>query len=545
LNRAIRITQFAVGALLSFGLLDAVEERAWATDRHVTSSADSGVGSLRDQVGAAAPGDTVIIDPGVNPTLTGGIFIQESITIQGQGPAATTVTGGLGTVFVVRRPPFSSTPVVATIAGVRVTGGHWPAPTISDGSPGPPAGGILVDTGETLTINSSTITGNSAGNGATGGTGSNGSNGGAGGPGGGGGAGGGVFNGGTLTINNSTISGNSSGRGGNGGPGGTGSGTFGTGGTGGAGGGGGVGGGVASIGLLTINSSTIVANNTATPQAGEGGDGGLGGAGAFIGADGGVGGPGGAGGGLAVFAGTVTVTNSTIEGNKAGDGGTGGVGPFGSTGGPGGNGGGFASTTWGTVSSTTIANNAAGSGGGGSGVGGPGPGGAGGGVSGAADPNQTTLQNSLLALNTSPGGGPNCAGPVVDGGHNLAFPADAVCPAGFLSGDPLIGSLGANGGPTQTMALGAGSAALDQVPASGAGCPANDQRGIGRPQGAACDIGAFERQSDPPPTAGVQGPVTSFNLAAAIRKCKKKFRKGPKRKRCIKRARQKAAAQRT
>jgi hypothetical protein len=30
------------------------------------------------------------------------------------------------------------------------------------------------------------------------------------------------------------------------------------------------------------------------------------------------------------------------------------------------------------------------------------------------------------------------------------------------------------------------------VPATGAGCPAADQRGVKRPQGSACDIGAFE-----------------------------------------------------
>jgi hypothetical protein len=42
------------------------------------------------------------------------------------------------------------------------------------------------------------------------------------------------------------------------------------------------------------------------------------------------------------------------------------------------------------------------------------------------------------------------------------------------------------------MALGSGSAAIDKVPAKGAHCPATDQRGVRRPQGKACDIGAFE-----------------------------------------------------
>jgi len=54
-------------------------------------------------------------------------------------------------------------------------------------------------------------------------------------------------------------------------------------------------------------------------------------------------------------------------------------------------------------------------------------------------------------------------------------------------------TLANNGGPTQTHELVAGSPAID---AAGTGCPppATDQRGLGvsRPQGPACDIGAFE-----------------------------------------------------
>ncbi|HET6865942.1 MAG TPA: fibronectin type III domain-containing protein, partial [Solirubrobacteraceae bacterium] len=60
--------------------------------------------------------------------------------------------------------------------------------------------------------------------------------------------------------------------------------------------------------------------------------------------------------------------------------------------------------------------------------------------------------------------------------------------AGFASGDPKLGPLQGNGGPTPTMALGAGSAAIDR----GAGCASTDQRGLTRPVGAACDIGAYE-----------------------------------------------------
>ena len=45
----------------------------------------------------------------------------------------------------------------------------------------------------------------------------------------------------------------------------------------------------------------------------------------------------------------------------------------------------------------------------------------------------------------------------------------------------------------QTQSLGAGSPAINT--ASGCPPPLNDQRGISRPQGVACEIGAFECQS--------------------------------------------------
>jgi hypothetical protein len=83
------------------------------------------------------------------------------------------------------------------------------------------------------------------------------------------------------------------------------------------------------------------------------------------------------------------------------------------------------------------------------------------------------------------------------------------------------------------MALGGGSTAIDAWPAN-VNCPPADQRGVSRPQGSACDIGAFELKTTPP------AAQSTFNLKAAIKKCKKKFPKGPKRKKCIKKARAKA-----
>ena len=58
--------------------------------------------------------------------------------------------------------------------------------------------------------------------------------------------------------------------------------------------------------------------------------------------------------------------------------------------------------------------------------------------------------------------------------------------------DLALGPLQGNGGPTATHALGQTSVAADVIPA--AACEVNeDQRGVARPQGAACDAGAFER----------------------------------------------------
>jgi CSLREA domain-containing protein len=57
--------------------------------------------------------------------------------------------------------------------------------------------------------------------------------------------------------------------------------------------------------------------------------------------------------------------------------------------------------------------------------------------------------------------------------------------------DPRLGPLADNGGPTRTHALLVGSPAIDA--ASTPDCPTTDQRGVLRPQGAACDIGSYER----------------------------------------------------
>ncbi|MEU6808041.1 choice-of-anchor Q domain-containing protein [Streptomyces sp. NPDC046831] len=104
-----------------------------------------------------------------------------------------------------------------------------------------------------------------------------------------------------------------------------------------------------------------------------------------------------------------------------------------------------------------------------------------------------TLRNSVIAGNTVDGGAADCEkafATITSLGHNID--GDGNCrlsAAGDLpSREPLVGPLANHGGPTDTVALLPGSPALDAAE----GCPATDQRGVARPQGAACDIGAYE-----------------------------------------------------
>ena len=111
---------------------------------------------------------------------------------------------------------------------------------------------------------------------------------------------------------------------------------------------------------------------------------------------------------------------------------------------------------------------------------------------GGIDDSSGTLEltNTIVAEN----GSPDCTKPAKVSDHSLD--SDGSCGVGALSRtDPHLGKLAANGGPTLTQALEAGSPAI----AAGdlAKCPAEDQRHFVRPAGR-CDIGAFQ-------TGAVQG----------------------------------------
>jgi hypothetical protein len=108
-----------------------------------------------------------------------------------------------------------------------------------------------------------------------------------------------------------------------------------------------------------------------------------------------------------------------------------------------------------------------------------------------------TIKNSLVSSGPM---GDNCnnkAGGTLNSlGSN--FSTDSSCP-GFTQvtpGELDLGDLGDNGGPTQTHPLLAGSVAIDAATdctrVDGSTPVTEDQRGEARPQGSACDSGAFE-----------------------------------------------------
>ena len=123
------------------------------------------------------------------------------------------------------------------------------------------------------------------------------------------------------------------------------------------------------------------------------------------------------------------------------------------------------------------------------------------------------LKNTILATSITRGSYDPCEGrPFTSNGNNLQTEDDggeANDDCGFhetpgdgdkVNADPRLGRLQNNGGPTDTRALLAGSAAIDA--ANNDGCPSTDQRGVGRPPGNPnagpnCDIGAYEVSSTP------------------------------------------------
>jgi len=572
----------------------------------------------------------------------GDLDLTSAITIRGVGAAVTSIDGTL-----IDRVLDVATGAIVTVQDVTITRGRARAGTdgLSDqagngldnfgtsGGPGAAGGGIR--SAGTLTVTSSTISGNAAGNGGDGGDshafggflGSGGGNA-SGGSGGSGGAGGAVASSGALTITNSRIIGNSAGSGGDGGDAIAGSGAAGSSGAGGNGGSassgsgaiGGSGGGISASGSApVVITGTVIRSNTTgaggsggVATAGNGGNGGSGPGSTPGGAAGGAfadfNGAGGSGGGISTSA-PLTLTDATVAENTGSNGGSGGASTggtggvhgggggadgahgvaFGGFGGTGGHAGGMRNVAATTIERVTFAGNVAGNGGpagtatGGGTAAGTGTNGGDAGEGGALDVlADTTLTNVTLDANRAGAGGPggvgstsggrggtggrggafhviagevsitaatitgntfgppgaggapagpagsagtggalrrssgsvamrqsivsanqspSCDVPTFTGEDNLHLPLDAGCPG--IEGDPALGPLADNGGASATRTPAPDSPVVDRFACSG-----TDQRGVARPFGALCDIGAYERAA-PSLGAGAASGVTS------------------------------------
>ena len=386
---------------------------------------------------------------GLDDATTGDLNLTAPMTIRGAG-AGTTIIDGAG-MTPTRDRIFLIDGAAVTISGVTIRNGQTSS---VDG-----AGGIYSNVGNPLILNNVTVSGNTATAGDGGGI---------------------RANGGTVSFTNLTLTGNHAS--GNGGgvaitstfAGITGSVVSGNQTTAGPSVGGGVS--VASGGNLTINGTTLSGNSATS------------------------------GGGVAALGGSVlTLLTSTVNANNATV-----------------SGGGISTATASEVNvrNSTLSGNSAPSGG----------------AAVKSGPSLLTFSFSTLAANTSgvtssgfatsPGTfltatilantAANCASPDNDiGSGDFNLSSDGTCvtflnqPNDLHSTNPKLGALASNGGMTQTHALLAGSPAIDRVPGGG-GCNGlgitTDQRGIGRPAGAGCDVGAYEFMVNALPDPKSPGP---------------------------------------
>ncbi len=412
----------------------------------VSNLNDDGAGSLREAIQTAKPGSAITFATNLKGTikLTRELEVSKNLTISGPGASVLTLSGqNQHRVFHVLNG------ALVTISNLTVTEGFAPGcPTACDASghsqlnfgaddDGRAGGAIFNGRGTSLTLTNVIVSKSRAG------------------------YGGGIFNNGILTLSESRVSDNAA------------SGivnlatlaltdslVWGNTNT--------YGGGINNWGELTLLNSTLAAN-TATQ-----------------------------GGGIYNL-GTASLGNSTLSRNQAAQGG------------------GIYNTCDLTLFYGTIAQNQAMAAGGGIAVG-----------YASSDCHasipSTTLNASLVASNAAERG-PDILGPVLlrfpnliqnIAGTHITYACEnasaLVCgKASIFAQSPRLGPLQNNGGLTPTYALLAGSPALDRIPPDRSDqrtytsslCDNTynsfnssiDQRGVKRPQGRACDLGAYEREA--------------------------------------------------
>jgi CSLREA domain-containing protein len=215
------------------------------------------------------------------------------------------------------------------------------------------------------------------------------------------------------------------------------------------------GGGINNDGTLTVTNSTVAGNSVTSGNAG-----GIYNAGTLNIMNSTISGNSASGSGGGIYnAGTLNITNSTISGNSATYGG--GIHTA------------ISSLT--SITNSTVSANVG---------------------NGIFNYGTLNYANTIIANSTA---GIDCvsAGTLGTNINNLV--EDGTC-AGSLAGDPNLGTLADNGGPTRTLALLPGSPAIDAGDDTVcAAAPVNnlDQRGVTRPEGTNCDIGSFEYEKMP------------------------------------------------
>ncbi len=186
-------------------------------------------------------------------------------------------------------------------------------------------------------------------------------------------------------------------------------------------------GGGISVGSLTMTASTV-ANNSSVQQ----------------------------GGGIFMSGGTIT--NSTVTGNRTGT-----------------EGGGISTNGESTLTHVTVVGNRSNTG-------------QGNGLMAFGSGAGFIVRNSII-YNVTKGGGPECVRVAAQRSFG-SVAGDGSCNlVGAYVGNPLLGPLGSNGGPTQTRVPQAGSPAIDLATQR---LVRTDQRGFARPSGPAYDAGAVE-----------------------------------------------------
>jgi CSLREA domain-containing protein len=492
---------------------------ASAATFQVTNTNDPGTGtcepgncSLRDAINAAnadATHDTVLVPPGTYELNAGKLAIVDAagMSLIGTGGAAATVIDGQHASEILK---INGAPASVTISGLTLTNGQGPEGSAisahpfelvlegdvfsrdSTGAPGTVgAGAVSYETGgkRVLRVANSEFLEDEAGSeGTTAGSSGQGN-------------GGGIYfaaTEGSLTVTGSTFTQDSAGgRGGEG-----------------ISSGQGDGGAIYVEGNLTasISGSSFVSDHAggeggSGTSSGQGGGGAIGFSGTeppatlavtgstFSGdrAGGPVVGPStgeGFGGAIEAFdKGALTLANDTLTGNSVGA-------PLGAGSGAGGAGGALYTNLSANLVNDTLDGNA---------VIGPGAGG------NLATSQPVTLENTIVSGGAGEHGA-NCSGPVSSVGHNIESTTPSQCGLSSATGDlvgvnPLLDVLALNGGATETQALFPGSPAINAGEA--VGCPATDQRGEPRPQGPACDIGAYESAPPSATTGAASGVGTS------------------------------------